>query len=231
MKNKKYIVYLIVSILVLTIGVSYAYFKVRADTWYENNLLTNYDKYISKSAIYCNDRSIGSGTYSISSTFNYGTYTRLSTNKSPSYKCGANTSNGLFEVTQAVADKFSASTTGGENGQLKYPIALMTADEVAFAGGVNEMFFSSPYAWYYTNSQGESITDNPWWSLSSSDGGTSRAYVWYVIGSDDPGRLDFNNVQYDFVVRPAISLSSCATIKSGNGTPESPYEIDESSCS
>ena len=209
MKNKKYIVYLVVSILVLTIRVSYEYFKVRADTWYENNLLTNCDKYISKTAIYCNDRSVESGTYSTSSTFNYGTYTRLSTNKSPSYKCGANTSNGLFEVTQAVADKFSASTTGE----------------------VNEMFFSSPYAWYYTNSQGESITDNPWWSLSSSDGGTSRAYVWYVIGSDDPGRLDFNNVQYDFVVRPAISLSSCATIKSGNGTPESPYEIDESSCS
>ena len=115
MKNKKYIVYLIVSILVLTIGVSYAYFKVRADTWYENNLLTNCDKYISKTAIYCNDRSVESGTYSTSSTFNYGTYTRLSTNKSPSYKCGANTSNGLFEVTQAVADKFSASTTGGVN--------------------------------------------------------------------------------------------------------------------
>ena len=84
MKNKKYIVYLVVSILVLTIGVSYAYFKVRADTWYENNLLTNYDKYISKSAIYCNDRSVGSGTYSISHTFYYGAYTRLYSNKTPS---------------------------------------------------------------------------------------------------------------------------------------------------
>ena len=29
MKNKKYIMYLVVSILVLTIGVSYAYFKAR----------------------------------------------------------------------------------------------------------------------------------------------------------------------------------------------------------
>ena len=31
MKNKKYIVYLVVSILVLTIGVSYAYFKARVN--------------------------------------------------------------------------------------------------------------------------------------------------------------------------------------------------------
>ena len=29
MKNKKYIVYLVISILVLTIGVSYAYYKTR----------------------------------------------------------------------------------------------------------------------------------------------------------------------------------------------------------
>ena len=31
MKNKKYIMYLVVSILVLTIGVSYAYFKARVN--------------------------------------------------------------------------------------------------------------------------------------------------------------------------------------------------------
>ena len=121
--------------------------KQTIDTWYQNNLLTNYDKYISKTAIYCNDRSVGRGTYSTSSAFHFGAFTRLATNKTPTYKCGGNTSGGLFEDTQAVEDKFSASTEGGGNGKLKYPIALMTADEVAFAGGVYDTSLSSPYAW------------------------------------------------------------------------------------
>ena len=31
-------------------------------------------------------------------------------------------------------------------------------------------------------------------------------------------------------IRPVISISECAKVKSGIGTPESPYEIDENSC-
>ena len=204
------------------------------DTWYENNLLTNYDKYISKSAIYCNDRSVGSGTYNTGNAeFYYGAYTRLNLNKAPSYKCGANASNGLLETTQALADKFSASTTGGGNGKLKYPIALMTADEFAFAGGKNKETFSSPYAWYYTNSQGESIVGNSWWwSLSPYGWSDSSAYFLGVNGSRSPGSWGYSVVFTWDTVRPAISLDSCVQIKSGEGTPESPYEIDyENSCS
>ena len=207
--------------------------KVAVDTWYENNLLADYNKYISKTAIYCNDRSISSDyTYSTSSRFNYGTYTRLATNKAPTYKCGGNTSDGLFESVQAIADKFSASTEGGENGQLKYPIALMTADEIVFAGGKAGTSLSSPYAWYYTNSQGESITGTHyWWSLSPYDWFGSSARVWGVDGSGIPGDLSGSGVRSNDGVRPSLALSSCVGIKSGIGTPESPYEIDyEGSC-
>ena len=205
--------------------------KTYIDTWYQNNLLNNYDKYISKTAIYCNDRSVQNNNYSISSRFDYGAYTRLS-NYTPTYKCGGNGNNGLFETTQALADKFSASTTGGGNGKLKYPIALMTADELAFAGGKIEEVFSSPYAWYYTNSQGESITKYMyWWPLSPGDWSHSTARMWVVFGSVGPGYLSGLHVQSDSGVRPAISLDSCVQIKSGDGTPESPYEIDyENSC-
>ena len=213
--------------------------KTAIDTWYQNNLLTIYDKYISKSAIYCNDRSVGNGTYNTGSTsFYYGTSERLGTYK-PSYKCGANTSNGLFESTQAVEDKFSASTAGGGNGQLKYPIALMTADEVAFAGAVWIKFLSSPYAWYYTNSQGESITGGKlWWTLSP--------YSWYPWDDTyaDAGVMDVGGDPYSKTgniggdarllandwVRPAISLSSCVKVF-GTGTPDDPYEIEyDNSC-
>ena len=204
--------------------------KESVDTWYENNLLTNYDKYISKSAIYCNDRSVGKGTYNTGSTsFDYGAYTRLSANKTPSYKCGANTSNGLFESTQAIADKFSASASGGGNGQLKYPIALMTADEVVFAGGRISRNLSSPYAWYYTNSEGSSIVgSNSWWTLSPRSWSGSVSSVHRVY---DLGKIESNTVNFGFTIRPVISLSQCAKVKSGIGTPESPYEINESSCS
>ena len=210
--------------------------KKTIDSWYENNLLTNYDKYISKTAIYCNDRSVGSGTYNSSysgnSSFYFGSYTRLYSNRAPSYKCGANTSNGLFESTQALADKFSASTTGGGNGQLKYPVALMTADEIAFAGGTSTTRLTSPYAWYYTNSQGESITGvDRWWTISPYEWSGYSAHVWGVGGFGDPGYLIDGYVRNDYGVRPSVSLASCVGIKSGDGTPSYPYVIDESSCS
>ena len=202
--------------------------KAFIDTWYQNNLLTDYDKYISKSAIYCNDRSAQDNSYSTTTTFNYGTTIRLVTNKTPTYKCGGDGNDGLFETTQALADKFSASTTGGGNGQLKYPIALMTADELVFAGGRTT---GSPYAWYYTNSQGESIVGtNHWWSLSPHDWDGSYAYVWYVSGSSNPASLGNYNVRGDFVVRPSLSLSSCVKV-TGIGTPDDPYAVDyENSC-
>ena len=206
--------------------------KTTIDTWYQNNLLTNYDKYISKTAIYCNDRSVGSGTYSISGSFNYGAYTRLRENKYPTYKCGGNGTGGLFESTQATADKFSASTSGGGNGQLKYPIALMTADEVSFAGGVYGTSLPSPYAWYYTNSaSGSIIGSNWWWLLSSFSSSSSGVGVFYIEGSRVPGYMLYNYVNISITVRPVISISKCAKVKSGIGTPESPYEIDENSCS
>ena len=109
--------------------------KTVIDAWYENNLLTNYDKYVSKTAIYCNDRSTQNNSYIIDDSFIYSGITRLYSSDAPSYKCGANTNNGLFEDTQAVEDKFSASTTGGGKSYTKLSI---------------------PYAWYYTNSEGGS---------------------------------------------------------------------------
>ena len=208
--------------------------KKYIDSWYENNILTNYDKYISKTAIYCNDRSIGSGNYSTSSTFYYGAGTRLDTNKAPSYKCGANTSNGLFESAQAIEDKFSASTEGGGNGQLQYPIALMTADEVSFAGGkVNQAYLKGFYYWY-VNSDKNPITDVDWILLSPYDWDGHLSYVFSIVmnlsvevfGGLNP--IALTSVQT--AIRPVISLSSCVKV-TGTGTPENPYEIDENSCS
>ena len=209
--------------------------KTYLETWYKNNLLTNYDKYISKTALYCNDRSLASGSsYNTGSkNFYYGALTRLDSYETPSYKCGANEDNELFETIQATAVKFSASTSGGGNGQLTYPIALMTADELTFAGGRNSVSIYSENVWYYTNSaSGSIIGNNWWWLLSSYSLDNSNSNVFCVNGSSYPAVL--NNCYVggnSVVVRPVISISECAKVKSGIGTPDSPYEIDENSCS
>ena len=106
----------------------------------------------------------------------------------------------------------------------------MTADEITYAGGYKYTSLTSPYAWYYLNSAGGSITGSTyWWSLSPMrwDGGDS--FVWIVVGSGDPGSLYGRDVVVEDGVRPAISLKTCTLWTSGNGAPETPYEISTTS--
>ena len=188
--------------------------KTYIDNWYNNNL-SSYSKYISTEAVYCNDRELAPGqTYSTSSNFDYAPSGRLDTNK-PTYNCTNN------------KDAFSGSNS---EAKLTYPIGLMTADEVAYAGGKAFTNLPSPYAWYYLNSAGGSITGSTtWWSLSPDDSSDSLfgiPDVWIVSGSDLPGRLGSGFAFTKYGVRPAISLKSCTLWTSGDGSPENPYEID-----
>ena len=187
------------------------------DKWYKDNLNTNYGKYISTTAVYCNDR-----TYTVDGRYTYfGAYTRLDTNKTPSYDCSA------------TEDKFTADSSTG-NGKLTYPISLMTADEVSFAGGV---YGKDAPTWYYYNTASVSSTGSTgWWLLSpnSWDGGYARVFV--VYGSSYPGRLSnksypgrlSNNIVYNtYGVRPVISLKSCVKTSGGDGSASNPYTIQE----
>ena len=177
--------------------------KNTIDTWYKNNL-TNYTKYLSTTAIYCNDRT-GDGTY-------FGAYTRLITNKTPTYDC------------TDTNDKFTVDTSTG-NGKLTYPIALMTADEVSFAGG---LYGTNAPTWYYYNSANVSSTgDTWWWLLSPRNWNGSDAYVFSVFGSSYPGNLNDGNVSFSLGVRPAISLKSCIKYSTGDGSASAPYTIEE----
>ena len=121
--------------------------KTAIDNWYIRNLeAKGYTKYLSTTAVYCNDR-----TYTVEDYTYFGAYTRLNTNKTPSYDCAA------------TEDKFTVDSSTG-NGKLTYPIALMTADEVSFAGG---LYGNNAPIWYYSNSLLESSTgDTYWWLLS-----------------------------------------------------------------
>ena len=180
--------------------------KTAIDNWYKDNLNTNYGKYLSTTAVYCNDRSTSDNTY-------FGAYTRLKTNKTPSYDCAA------------TEDKFTADTSTG-NGKLTYPIALMTADEVSFAGG---LWGTNAQTWYYYNSaKGSSTGEQWWWLLSPASGNGSYAYVFFVVGSSNPGFLSSTYVSHTYGVRPAVSLKSCVKTSGGDGSASAPYTIEES---
>ena len=194
--------------------------KTYVDNWYKNNLI-NYTKYLSTSAVYCNDRSEGTGqTYnyasSPSSKFYFAPYYRMDRDTdgakaNPSYNC------------TDIRDAFSVDNTSAK---LDYPVSLMTIDEIVFAGGVANKNMNRPYAWFISNSVGTQVSAY-WWSLSPFSWDGSHAFVWRW----DSVCADNLSVRVGdpIAVRPVISLKSCTLYSTGNGTPETPYEISTTS--
>ena len=185
--------------------------KTYIDNWYKNNL-TAYTKYLSNDAVYCNDRNLKSGeTYS--NSFDYASWERIYTNKQPTYNC------------TNMSDAFSVNNTSAK---LDYPVGLMTIDELSYAGGVYKAKLTTPYAWYYTNENGKSITGSEdSWSLSPSFWNSASSGDWRWGGSSEPGYLSYNSADLAYAVRPAISLKSCTKWASGDGSSSNPYTIQE----
>ena len=188
--------------------------KKTIDTWYKDNLVS-YTKYLSTTAVYCNDRELGSGTYSATGDkFYYVGYTRLGANKNPSYNC---------------TNEYDAFSVNNTKAQLTYPIALMTADEISYAGGV---WIKNAATWYYLNSKGNASIkngQNEWWLLSAASWDTDKSSVVFKISSAQDRKAQFGaqSVQYKLHVRPVISLKKDLIYKSGDGSATSPYEIQE----
>ena len=173
--------------------------KTTIDTWYKNNLTAYTSKLADKT--FCNDRSISSGTgYKTDSYTFYGSYNKNANRRTPSLKC-------------AVAnDKFKVAN---ESAKLDYPVAIITADEMAMAGGV---YNTSNTNYYLYNGQNQ-------WSLSpgSFAPNSSYAYVWAVNPS---GSLyPWHGVTGSFGVRPVINLKSDTLITKGDGSALNPFTI------
>ena len=178
--------------------------KTAIDKWYAKTTLKD-NALVSKDQIFCNDRSASStqsaAWASTGATYYYGAYGRLTqSTKSPQLTC-------LEEN-----DKFTLKESSMGNKALEYPVGLITADEVAMAGGVVGAGNSSYYL--YTN--------QIYWSGSpynfSSSGGT-REFI--AISS---GYLDHSSVNIYRGARPVISLSSSVKL-SGSGTYNDVYVV------
>ena len=173
--------------------------KNTLDTWYKNNL-TKDASYLADET-FCNDRSVTGGSgYLTTPTTYYGAFNRLYNKKTPSLKCAQDN------------DKFKASNASAK---LDYPIFLITADEVAMAGGV----YNTPNSNYYL------YNGQDFWTLSPSYFGSdySSARVWRVHPS---GSLyPWNYVAYSFGTRLVINLRSDVQITKGDGTALNPFIV------
>ena len=178
--------------------------KIKLDNWYKTNMTSYNDKLADET--FCSDRSINYGSgYLTTPTTTYGSYGRLQDGKEPSLKCSQDN------------DKFKMSN---ESAKLNYPIALITADEVALAGGRGHYNGGySPNSNYYL------YNGKSYWTLSPSIFVSyhSLARVWYVLSS---GSLDpWYDVTGPFGVRPVINLKANTLITKGDGSSLNPFVI------
>ena len=188
--------------------------KTTIDNWYKKTTLETDSvtkALISQDQIFCNDRSVTtsesgtpgeiSGSMSTNTFYYYGAHVRLKTYKNPILTC------------PTASDKFTSKKSSIGNKALDYPVGLITADEVAMAGGKSGTENST----YYLH------TNQSYWSGSphSFYGDYSNAYEY---GVDYVGYIAASFVNVDFGARPVVSLSSKAKL-SGNGTYDDVYTV------
>ena len=170
------------------------------NAWYQNTLQSHADD-IEMNAGFCNDKTPYSGS-GIGTTTYYAAYNRLNTNKSPSFKCSNS------------SDLFTVSSSNKGNKALQYPIGLITADEVAYAGGVYERDNTSYYL--YTNQD--------YWTMSPSlfFSRLARVLIVYSTGYLN-GNYRVNSTTIG--VHPVINLRADVQFSEGNGTSETPFVV------
>ncbi len=170
------------------------------NNWYSSNL-SSYADDIDMNAGFCNDRTPYSGSGTGTSTTYYPAYNRLYTNKTPSFKC-TNSS-----------DLFTVSSSNKGNKALQYPIGLITADEVAYAGGV----YGSSNSSYYL------YTGQTYWTMSPYWYGGGNAGVFLVSSTNGLSGTGVGWAAWG--VRPVINLKADVQISTGTGTSSNPYVI------
>ena len=188
--------------------------KTTIDNWYKTTTLEtdSATKSLVADQIFCNDRTASTSAVTYSTTnyttltswnskgiYYYGAYGRLYPNKKPILTC------------PTASDKFTVNESNG-NGALTYPVGLITADEIAMAGGL----------WNTNNSSYYLYTNRYYWSGSPSSF-DSRGYAnEFIVRSS--GNLNIYSLDSVAGFRAVVSLSSKAKL-SGSGTYNDVYTV------
>ncbi len=202
------------------------------NTWYSGTgAMTGYTKYLSGNTGFCNDRQIARVSRSDYYNTGYGGGSSNATayaavdrfldsslnwlrTQTPDLRCGVDPKTKAVDKAALQRDLYTTSDeTGDGNGILTYPVGLITADEVAMAGGKGGTNNTSYYL--YTNKY--------YWTMSPF---YLNAYGYvYVFSVYDYGRLYLTNVYDTRGVRPVINLKANITFSGGNGTSGSPFVV------
>ena len=172
------------------------------DEWYQDNLSSYTDK-IDGNVGFCNDRRpSGTGLGTIET--DYAAYNRLASSKQPTFECK--------DEDGEESDLYTTSGSSQGNKALTYPIGLITADEVVYAGGV----------WGTNNTSYYLYTGQAYWTMSPYRFYNGWARVFRVDSDGIPGGWGVN---YTIGVRPVINLRNDVTISGGDGTASNPYVV------
>ena len=185
-----------------------SYIKEMLDYWYENSIDNVYNEYgdayssFVSDSYFCNDRSLASGDgNSFAADTVYGSYNRNTNNKTPSLLCSQK------------ADSFSGNGDKG-NGDLGYPVGLITADELALSGVVDGIANSGSYL----------NTGISYWTMSPGYFSVSKlSENMYIMSST--GTLTTERIKNESYIRPVLNLKSEVSVTQGNGTVGNPYKL------
>ena len=202
-----------------------SYAKMQLDKWFENNLLDYQDRI--EDVVYCNDRRVAtigpfepgallydrgytiSGTSTIYNTSYYRSYGENwyynhVDNIHPDLSCRKN-------------DSFTVSDELG-NGKLKYPIAMLTDDEVILSVGPIGQYPESGYDYnsVFRGLQGFVMTPAEYERY------TTNQAVYYLNAY--AGTAQFTNPTNSYADLPVIALKG-STYVDGEGTLENPYRV------
>lgn len=190
------------------------------NTWF-SGAIGRYLEMLEPSAGYCNDRSPYSSTSGATMLTDISPY--LTTNASmyfgPYNRNRVNYAIITLTCPRGMADIYTAKNASDGNEQLKYPVALLTADEAALAGSG---YASSTSSNYSNNSY--MCSGSYFWLLSPYVRNSNGGAYCFTLASD--GRLSANYVYYNnYGTRPVTSINHSAAITSGSGTATDPWII------
>ena len=203
------------------------------NAWYTDVLSkqSNFSDSQLADTIWCNDKRVVTDTtynpnnVTLGTNYGYGTninyYSAIKRLKSSSGSAGG-TGPSLIcpnDNDGGKLSKFTVSDTEYGNGALKdyAKIGLLTADEIAFAGGAAKANL--------INYLMENVSNVGWWTLSPGKFTSSTANNFAVATLHNRfviGDVRVNNIG---CVRPSLSLTSSIQISSGDGTATNPYKI------
>ena len=179
--------------------------KAYLDNWYKANIEDKgLSSYISDT-LFCNDRSFSSANTATGTGKSY-TYYRW-------YGSPWNSSGTQYPrlTCSQQNDRFTANDEEIGNGDLSYPIGLISMDEVVLAGG-----YSSSNSGYYL------YTGNEYWTMSPNYFYGSYAHV---RGVNSYGRASSDLIVANSSgVRPTLNLIP-DSLKVGSGTADDPYML------